>query len=326
MHNNVLTIKPTNIDSSTIFLSGWKNPEHDFIWTLGPVSIINIPLGMASEFRGKNLRFTIDLNVPITTSNPEGSRLTFMLGSTVLHDQTVIEKNRIIFYAPAPSTAPRLNILHITNHSPASIDGLDLGFQLYAIEIEELPLLRMGEVITFGQGSPHTGILGSGWKDPEAGFCWSSGTESILKLFFETEAWRQEEWDNVQVAEIVLSVSFHGRDDPDPHHWHILDVMSNQLLLHRHIHPGLSGIMAIHVYVPIGPEASGELRLIDHCATSPAWLGNDPNDYTVLGFQLVSLKLLQVLTLPCMGMPALASLFEAGSRMAMKAKVEGSDG
>jgi hypothetical protein len=326
MHNNVLTIKPTIIDSSTIFVSGWKNPEHDFIWALGPVSIIDIPLGMASEFRGKNLRFSIDLNVPITTSNPGGSRLTFMLGSTVLCDQTVKERTRIIFYAPAPSTAPRLNILHITNHSPASIDGLDLGFQLYAIEIEELPILRMGEVMTFGQGSPHTGTLGSGWKDPEAGFCWSFGTESILNLFFETEAWRQEEWDNVQVAEIVLSVSFHDRVDPEPHHWHILDVMSNQLLLHRHIHPGLSGIMAIHVYVPIGPEASVELILIDHCATSPALLGNDPDDHTVLGFQLVSLELLQILTLHSAGMPALASLFESGSRLAMPAWAEGNNG
>jgi hypothetical protein len=326
MHNNLHTIKPTSIDSSTIFVSGWKNPEHDFIWALGPVSIIDLPLGIASEFRGKNVRFSIDLNVPITTSNPEGSRLTFMLGSIVLCDQTVKERTRIIFCAPAPSTAPRLNILHITNHSPASIDGLDLGFQLYAIEIEELPILRRGEVLTFGKGSPHTGTLGSGWKDPEDGYCWSFGTESILNLFFETEVWRQEEWDNVQVAEIVLSVNFHDRVEQEPHHWHILDVMSNQMLLHRHIHPGLSGIMAIHVFVPIGPEGSGELRLIDNCATSPAWLGNDPNDHTVLGFQLVSLKLLQVLTVPCMGMPALASLFEAGSRLAMKAKVEGNDG
>lgn len=326
MPNNVLTIKPTDKNSDTIFLSGWKRPEHDFIWALGPVNIIDIPLGPASDFRGKNLRFVIDLNVPVTTSNPEGSRLTFMLGATVLLDQIVKERIRIVFHAPAETTAPRLHILHITNHSPARIDGMALGFQVYAIEIKELPILRTGDVITFGQGSPHTGMLSAGWKDPEEGFCWSYGSESKLALFFEAEACRQEDWDCVQVAEIILSVSFLDRLEPEQHHWHILDVMSNQLLLHRQIHPGGSSLVPIHIYVPIGPEASGEIRLIDHCATSPALLSNDPNDHTVLGFRLVSLELLKVLSLSCVGMPAHASLFEAGSRLAMTERVEWHNG
>lgn len=327
MPSEMLTIKPTDVDSNAIFLSGWKAPELSFIWSLGPVNIMNIPLGNASEYRGKNLRFVIDLNVPITASNPHGSRLTFMLGSTVLHEQTVRENTRIIFHAPASTTTPRLNILHITNHNPASIDGLALGFQLFAIEIEEIPILREGVVITVGQGSSHTGILGSGWKNPEEGFCWSAGTESILTLFFEEEACRQQQRElGVRVAEIMLLVSFHDRVHSELNHWHILDVMTNQLLLHRQIYPGVSGLVPIHAYVPLGSDATRELQLIAHCATSPALLGNDPNDHTMLGFKLLSLKLIRFLTLPCKDLPVIASLFDQGSPLVITAREGGYNG
>lgn len=313
----MLTLKPTDSDADTIFLSGWKAPEHDFVWALGPVNIMNIPLGPASEYRGRNLKFTIEVNVPVTASNPEGSRLTIMLGSTVLLELTVKERTRLVFHAPAAATAPRLNILHITNHNPASIDGMPLGFQLYAIEIEELPMLRTGEVLTFGRGSPYTGLLGSGWKNPEEGFCWSTGRESGLTLFFEPEACRSEGDEGVRVAEILLSVSFHDRIDPERRHWHVLDVITDQLLLHRQIDPGVGGLVAIRAFVPLQPEATRELRLIDHCAVTPALLGNDPNDHTVLGFQLFTLELLRIFTLPCPGMPDLAALFAPGSPLSV---------
>lgn len=315
----MLTIKPTDIDPDTIFLSGWKSPEHDFIWALGPVNIMNIPLGPTSEYRGRNLRISIELDVPTTDINPEGSRLTFMLGGTVLLDQVVKARTRIIFYAPASTTTPRLSIIHITNHNPASINGMTLGFQFYEIQIEVMPTLRESEVVTFGQGSSHSGILGSGWKDPEEGFCWSLGKESTLTFFFDAEACSQQEWDGVRVAEIILSVIFHDRVQSENHHWHILDVMSNKLLLHRQIHQGVIGPVPIHAYVPVGPDASGELRLIDHCAISPAMLGNDPNDQTVLGFQLITLELLRIYTFPCAATPGIVSLLDADSRLAMTA-------
>ena len=82
----MFTLKPTDGAADEVFLSGWKSPEHDFVWALGPVNIMNIPLGPASEYRGRNLKFAIEVNVPLTASNPEGSRLTFMLGGTVLLD------------------------------------------------------------------------------------------------------------------------------------------------------------------------------------------------------------------------------------------------
>lgn len=307
----MLTLTPTDGDADAVFLSGWKSPEHDFIWALGPVNIMNIPLGPSSEYRGRNLRFAIDVNVPLTGSNPEGSRLTFMLGHTVLLEQTVKERTRLVFHAPAAATTPRLNILHITNHNPASIDGMALGFQLYAIEITKLPMLREGEVLSFGRGSPHTGLLGTGWKDPEEGFCWSTGRESQLTLFFEEEAClcgAGEE--GVRVAELVLSVSFHDRLDPERRHWHVLDVIAEPLLLQRQIDPGMGGLVSIRAFVPLPPEASRELRLVDHGATTPARLGNDVNDHTVLGFQLFSLELVRILTMPC---PELAALFAPGS-------------
>jgi hypothetical protein len=322
----MLTIKPTDIEQDMIFLSGWKSPEHDFIWALGPVSIMNIPLGPASEYRGRNLKFSVELNVPITPSNPQGSRLTFMLGGAVLFDQTVREHTRIIFHAPAATTSPRLNILHITNHNPANIDGMALGYQLYAIEMEELPVLREGDIFTFGRGSLHTAILGSGWKDPEEGFCWSVGTESRLTLSFQEEAYRQEERDGVSVAEIFFSVYLHDRLGLESRHWHILDVVTNHLLLNRQIHPRASGLVMIHAYVPLGSDSIVELRLIDHCATTPALLGNDPNDHTVLGFQLVSLELASIFTLPCAELPAIASLFEPSSPLAIGTRGGGNDG
>ena len=313
----MLTLKPTDSDADTIFLSGWKAPEHDFVWALGPVNIMNIPLGPASEYRGRNLKFTIEVNVPVTASNPEGSRLTFMLGSTVLLEVTVKERSRLVFHAPAAATAPRLNILHITNDNPASVNGMALGFQLYAIEIEELPMLRTGEVLTFGSGSLHTGLLGGGWKNPEEGFSWSTGRESGLTLFFEPEACYSETDEGVRVAEILLSVSFHDRIDPERRHWHVLDVISDQLLLHRQIYPRVGGLVLIQVFVPLQPEGTRELRLIDHGATTPARLGNDPNDHSVLGFQLFSLELARILTLPCPEMPDLAALLALGSPLSV---------
>jgi hypothetical protein len=309
----MLTIKPTDSDSDSIFLSGWKSPEHDFIWSLGPVNIMNIPLGPTSEYRGKNLKFAIELSVPITESNPLGSRLTFMLGATVLLEQVVSEQTRIIFHVPAATTTPRLNILHITNHNPASIDGLALGFQLYAIKIEELPTLREGDVFQFGMDSPHTGILSHGWKDPEQSWCWSAGTESQLTLFFDAEACHFDERESLRLAEIVLSVSFHDFIDPELNHLHSVDVVVNRMLIQRQIYLGVPGVVPIRAYVPIRADAACELRVIDHGATTPAQLGNDANDHTVLGFQLFSLELARILSVPCRGMPAMAALFLPGS-------------
>ncbi|QPN56326.1 hypothetical protein I1E95_14715 [Synechococcus sp. CBW1107] len=305
----MLTIKPTDDDFDIVFLSGWKSPEHDFIWSLGPVNIMNIPLGHGSKYRGINLKIKIEINVPLTASNPNGSRLTFMLGGTVLLEQTVRGRTRIILHAPAAVTEPRLNILHINNHDSASIDGMALGFQLYAIEIEEVPMLSQGEVLAFGRGSPYTSLLGPGWKDPEEGFCWSTGKESKLTLFFEPEACFHDEAEGVRVAEIALSLSFHDRNDPELRHWHIIDVMIEQLLLYRQIHPGIGALVQIRVYVPLRSEATQHLRLIDHGATSPARLGNDVNDHTVLGFQLVTLELVRLFTLPCAEMGEMAALF-----------------
>lgn len=313
------TINPTDSDSDIIFLSGWKSPEHDFIWSLGPVNIMKIPLGPASEYRGKNLKFAIEVNVPITHANPNGSRLTFMLGGTVLLEQTVKERTRIIFHAPAAATTPRLNILRITNYNPASIDGMALGFQLYAIEIDELPTLREGDVFQFGTGSPHARILGHGWKDPEEGFCWSSGVESMLTLFFDAEVWRYDEREFTRFAEIVLSVSFHDFIDPKSSHLHIIDVVSNQILMQRQIYPGVTGLVPIHAFVPLRADATSELRLIDHCATTPALLGNDPNDHAVLGFQLFTLEVGRIITLPCPGTMAIASLFAPSSPLVLAA-------
>lgn len=309
----MLTIKPTDSDSDSIFLSGWKSPEHDFIWSLGPVNIMNIPLGPTSEYRGKNLKFAFELSVPITESNPHGSRLTFMLGGTVLLDQVVSERTKIIFHAPAAATTPRLNILHITNHNPASIGSLSLGFQLYEIEINELPSLREGDVFQFGMGSPHSGILSHGWKDPEESFCWSSGTESQLALFFDAEVCRYDDRESLRLAEIVLSVSFHDFIDPELNHLHCIDVIANRILIQRQIYPGLPGLVPIRAYVPLRADATCELRVIDHGATTPAQLGNDANDHTVLGFQLFSLELARILRVPCRGMPAMAALFQPGS-------------
>ena len=309
----MLTIKPTDSASDRIFLSGWKPPEHDFVWSLGPVNIINVPLGLASEYRAKNLKFAIEVNVPVTHTNPNGSRLTFILDGVVLHEQTVKERTRIIFHAPVAVTTPRLNILHITNHNPASIDGMALGFQLYAIEIDEVPTLREGDVFQFGSGSLNASILDYGWKDPEEGFCWSTGVESRLTLFFDAEVCRYDERECTRLAEIVLSVSFHDFIDPDSSHLHIIDVVSNHVLIQRQIYPGVPGLVPIHAFVPLRADATSELRLIDHCATTPALLGNDPNDHTVLGFQLFTIEVARIITLTCPRTMAIASLFEPGS-------------
>ena len=309
----MLTIKPTDSDSDIIFLSGWKSPEHDFIWSLGPVNIMNIPLDPTSEFRGKNLKFAIELSVPITESNPHGSRLTFMLGGTVLLEQVVSGRTRIIFHAPSVTTTPRLNILHITNHNPAKIDGLALGFQLYAVDIEELPILREGDVFRFGKDSPHTGILSYGWKDPEESFCWSTGKESQLALFFDAETRRHDESESLRLAEILLSVSFHDFNDPELNHLHCLDIVANRILIQRQFYPGVPGLVPICAYVPVLADATCELRVIDHGATTPAQLGNDVNDHTLLGFQLFSLKLARILRVPCREMPTMAALFQQGS-------------
>lgn len=323
----MLTLKPTDTDAAQVFLSGWKAPESDFTWAMGPVNMVSIPLGPASEYRGRNLKFAIEVHVPLTASNPEGSRLTFMLGGTVLLEQTVKGRARLVFHAPAAATAPRLNILHITNHNPASIDGTMLGFQLYAIEIEEAPTLRPGEVLTFGQGSPHLGLLGTGWKDPEEDFCWTIGRESRLTLFFEPEeACRNEASGGVPTAEIVLSVSFHDRIDSERRHWHVLDVNTEHLLLHRQLDPGGGGLMPIRVFVPLSPQATRELILVDHGAITPARLGNDANDHTVLGFQLFTLELVRILMLPCPGLPELAALFTPGTPLSVAARRGGAHG
>lgn len=309
----MLTIKPTDSVSDSIFLSGWKTPEHDFVWSLGPVNIMNIPLGPTSEYRGKNLKFAIELSVPITDSNPLGSRLTFMLGGTVLLDEVVIERTKIVFYAPSAATTPRLNILHITNHNPASIGSLALGFQLYEIEINEMPTLREGDVFQFGRGSPHAIILSHGWKDPEESFCWSFGLESQMSLFFDAEACRYNERESLRLAEIVLSVSLHSFIDPELNHLHCIDIVANRILIQRQIYDGVPGLVPIRAYVPVRSDATCELRVIDHGAITPAQLGNDANDHTVLGFQLFSLELARILHVPCRGMPAIAALFQPGS-------------
>jgi hypothetical protein len=313
----MLTIKPTDSDSDSIFLSGWKSTEYEFVWSQGPVNIMNIPIGSASEFRGRNLKFAIEVNVPITPTNPNGSRLTFMLGSSVLLEQTVKERTRLIFHAPAAATTPRLNILHITNHNPASIDGMALGFQLYEIEIDDLPSLKEGEVIQFGHGSPHTNILSHGWKDPEESFCWSTGVESTLTLFFDAELCRYDERECMRLAEIVLSVSFHTYIDPALSHMHIIDVTANQVLVQRQIYPGVQGLVPIRAFLPLRADATCELRLTDHAATTPALLGNDPNDHTVLGFQLFSLEMVRIIDLPCLGRTSMACLFTPVSALAL---------
>jgi len=238
-----------------------------------------------------------------------------MLGDSVMLEQTVKERTRIIFNAPATATAPRIEILHITNHNPASIDGFLLGFQLYSIEIVELPMISVGQIFQFGKGSPHTSILGPGWKDPEEGFCWSAGVESLMTLIIESDLCRYNERDCTRVAEIILSVSFNDRIDPALHHWHILDVVYDKLLLQRQIYPERAGLVPIRAYVPISSDVISELRLIDHCATTPALLGNDPNDHTVLGFQLFTLELTRVITLPYQGITSLMSLLAPGSRL-----------
>jgi hypothetical protein len=309
----MLIIKPTDSDSDSIFLSGWKSPEHDFIWSLGPVNIMNIPLGPTSEYTGKNLKFAIELNVPITESNPHGSRLTFMLGGAVLLEQVVSERTWIIFHAPSVTTTPRLNILHITNHNPASIGELILGFQVYAIVIQELPTLREGDVFQFGMGSPHAGILSHGWKDPEDIFCWSTGKASQLDLFFDAEVSRYDERECLRLAEIVLSVSFHDFIDPELSHLHCIDIIANRILILRQIYPSAPGRVPIRVYVPVQADAPCELRVIDHCATTPAQLGNDADDHMVLGFQLFSLELARIFSVSCRGMPTMAELFQQGS-------------
>lgn len=320
--NMIINIKPTDIESESKFLSGWKLPEHDFIWALGPINIIHIPVGPTSEYRGKNLYFAIKLDVPITASNPAGSRLTVSLGGIVLFDKTIKGRDRLVFHAPASTTSPRLDILHITNHNLASIDGMALGFRLYEIEIEEIPILQEGDIVTFGLGSRYNAILGSGWKDPEEGFCWSSGIRSRLTLCFEPEACCQDERGGVRVAEILMTVSFHDRHNPEFPYWHVLDFLSNELLLHRQIHPGIRGLVPINAYVPLGSNATGELEVIDYCASSPAYLGNDPNDNNVLGFQLISLELKRIHTLPVTDMPAVAELLEPGSPLMRRTQEE----
>lgn len=322
----MLTIKPTDSDSDTIFLSGWKSPEHDFVWSLGPVNIMNIPLGPASEYRGRNLKFAIEVNVPITHTNPNGSRLNFMLGSSVLLDQTVQGRTRLIFHAPAAATTPRFNILHITNHNHASIDGMALGFQLYEIEIDEIPMVKEGDVFQFGHGSPHASILSHGWKDPEESFCWSTGGESMLTLFFEAEMCRYDERECMRLAEIVLLVSFHTYIDPALSHIHIIDVTANQVLVQRQMYQSVQGLVPIRAFVPLPADANCELRLTDHAATSPALLGNDPNDHTVLGFQLFSLELARFINLPCRGMPEMAALFAPGSPLTVTGRGEAEHG
>lgn len=314
----MVTIKPTDKDIDAVFLSGWKSPEHDFIWAVGPVNIIALPLGQGSLYRGRNLKISIEINVPLTFSNPSGSRLTFRLGDTELLDQCVSGRTRIVLHAHAATTEPRLSILHITNHEPGNIDGMALGFQLYWIGIEEVPVLRQGELIKFGRGSHSTCLLGPGWKEPEEGFCWSIGRESQLSLFIEPEECRQDNYEGVRVAELMMSLIFHDRADPTLRHWHVLDVMSAQLLLQRQIYPSQgSQIVPIRVFVPLRQDPILWLQFIDHAAASPAQLGNDLNDNAVLGFQLLSLELIRFLTLPCPGMAKLADLFMPDSPLTL---------
>jgi hypothetical protein len=297
----IIELKPTDIEAGKQFVSGWKAPEHDFIWSIGPESTVNIPLEPTSIYRGQNLKVAIELDVPVTPANPIGSELVFQLDGQVLFRQLTKGRSSLTFYVPSKLTCPRISLMHISNLNPALIDNLPLGFMLFTISLSVVPAIHEGDRLVFTNTSVDSRILGTGWKKPESAFTWSYGNSSEITLFFDANYCHGDPFvsKKVSFAKIILNVVLLDYRDPALTHLHILDFYVGSRLAGRYIYEGTKeSMIQIPVFMPINPRGISDITIVDHSAISLASLGNDPNDHSILGFQLHSLEVRSIFTIP----------------------------